>query len=179
MITIQNVRYFLGVDPGKQGAFTILNKDYEIVEKIVMPTIGEKENYDKISIVSIFKKYPYTLIAVENPGIIFGIGKTSMASLAHCTGMLEGMVAMLGLPYIMVRPVEWQRVAWQNVIRQTRKSSDGKNLSDPKATSLLAAMNKFPSEDFRASSRCKNYHDGLIDSALISYYAVSQFRQDN
>ena len=57
------MKYYLGIDPGKQGAFVIIDENSNIVEKIGTPLIGK--DYDKQGIIAILsintvKVGPYT-----------------------------------------------------------------------------------------------------------------------
>ena len=47
------MKHYLGIDPGKQGAFVIIDENSNIVEKIGTPLIGK--DYDKQGIIDILK----------------------------------------------------------------------------------------------------------------------------
>ena len=68
------MKYYLGIDPGKQGAFVIIDENSNIVEKIGTPLIGKY--YDKQGIIDILKSREFHKIGLENPSVIFGIGKS-------------------------------------------------------------------------------------------------------
>lgn len=168
-------KFYIGIDPGKQGAIVIIDDKGNILNKIVMPTIGSSNEYDKQEIKNILNSTPLdkTHVGIEKPSVIFGISKSAVASLSHCVGMLEGIVTGLGLPHTMVSPKEWQKEMWSNITKVTKtKISDGKSrkITDTKATSELAAINLYPNTDFRKSERSKNRHDGIIDAVLIANY---------
>jgi len=168
-------RFYIGVDPGKDGGIVGINDAGDIMFKTVMPTIGASREYDKQEIKRFFSYFPkaQTHIGIEKPGIIFGIGKSSMASLSHCVGLLEGIVTGLGIAHTMVAPKEWQKDMWTNVKKVVKeKTTNGKTrkTTDTKATSELAAINLYPEEDFRKSERAKNRHDGIVDAVLVANY---------
>ena len=169
--------YYLGVDPGKDGAFVVLNQDFKIVEAIITPTIGSKRNYDKQAIRDIFTKYEYKLVVIEKPSNMYGYSKSAAESIAHCIGLFEGMVFALGLRHTLVPPTKWQPVAWGDTPRQYKaKDENGKQKSDPKATSELAVINFHPEFEFRPvgarGQLLKNRHDGIIDGALVARYGI-------
>lgn len=166
------MKYYLGIDPGKDGAFVVINQDSEIVEMIHTPKIGK--DYDKKRIREILMKYNYHKVGIENPQMIPSVSKSAVASLNHCIGLLEGLSIGLGIPYVVVRPKEWQKECCKHVNAQ--KKPDGK--SDTKATSALAATNLWPHANFRLTPKGNssvNIHDGLTDGALIAEYVRRMF----
>lgn len=167
------MKYYLGIDPGKAGAFVVLDENSNIVEKIGTPLIGKE--YDKHGIISILTKYPYQKIGLENPDVIFGIGKSSVASLSNCVGLIEGMMLALNIPFLLIKPKEWQKECWKHV--KTQKKPDGKN--DPKATSIIAAVNLWPKENFKITNKGSssvNHNDGMVDAGLIAEYVRRMFK---
>lgn len=161
------MKYYLGVDPGKDGAFVVVNQEGEIVEMIHTPKIGK--DYDKQAIREILMKYNFHRIAIENPQMIPSVSKSAVASLNHCIGLLEGLSIGLGIPYIVVRPKEWQKECCKHVNKQ----------ADTKATSALAAVNLWPHVNFRLTAKGNNsvnIHDGLTDAALIGEYARRMYK---
>ena len=168
------MKYYLGIDPGKQGAFVVIDENSAVVEKFGMPLIGKE--YDKQAIVSILKRYTYHKIGLENPDIIFGIGKSAVASLSNCVGLLEGIMIGLQTPFIMIKPKEWQKECWKHV--KVQKKTDGK-ANDTKATSIIAALNLWPSENFKTTNKngvSKNQNEGMIDAVLVAEYVRRMFR---
>lgn len=168
------MKYYLGIDPGKQGAFVVIDENSNVVEKFGTPLIGKE--YDRQGIISILTKYPYERIGLENPDIIFGVGKSVVASLSHCVGLIEGMMIGLGLAHVMIKPKEWQKECWKHV--KTQKKADGKT-NDTKATSIIAAVNLWPKENFKVTNvgnPSKNHNDGMIDGVLVAEYVRRLFK---
>ena len=168
------MKYYLGIDPGKQGAFVIIDDDSNIVEKIPTPLIGKE--YDRKEIVSILKSREFHKIGLENPDIIFGVGKSAVASLSNCVGLIEGIMIGLGVSYILIKPKEWQKECWKHI--KVQKKVCGKK-NDTKATSILAAVNLWNKEDFKITNKgsvSKNYNDGMIDAVLIAEYTRRLFK---
>ena len=167
------MKYYLGIDPGKQGAFIVLNADSEIVELIPMPLLGKE--YDKQEIRNIINSRMFQKVALENPSVIFGAAKSAVASLMNCVGLIEGILIGTEVPYILVQPKEWQKECWKHV--KVQKKSDGKT-NDTKATSILAATNLWLSTNFKITNKggkSINYNDGMIDAALLAEYARRLF----
>ena len=170
---------FLWFDPGKSGWYTILNEEKEIVECWVIPVIWK--DYDKQWMKEIFNKHEYHTICIEQPGVIFGIWKSSMMSLGHWLGLLEWMAAMTKSRVIMVKPKVWQELMFKNVTKQYKTKSvtkkdwtiTTKRTHDTKATAESAVLSFYPNQDFRKSPRCSNRHDGIIDATLVAYYGTT------
>ncbi|WP_060873827.1 hypothetical protein [Myroides odoratus] len=170
-------RYFLGIDPGKQGALVVIDEDSKVVEMVGMPLIGNE--YDKKTIIDFLRSYDFVHIGLENPSIIVSVSKSSVASLFKCVGMFEGLLMGLGISHSLVNPKVWQNEVWENVKKQTKLTSDGKKKTDTKATSTLAANSLFASVNFKVTnklSKSKNYNDGMIDAALIAEYVRRKFK---
>lgn len=168
------MKYYLGIDPGKQGAFVVIDENSNIIEKIGTPLIGKE--YDRQSIISILTKYPYHKIGLENPSVIQGIGKSAVASLSHCVGLIEGMMLGSQMPFIMIAPKEWQKECWKHI--KVQKKVGGKE-TDTKATSTIAAVNLWPKENFKITNignPSKNHNDGMVDAVLIAEYVRRMFR---
>lgn len=165
-------KYYLGIDPGKDGGFAIVDSNGKVIQLIPMPLIGKE--YDKNRIVEILTEFEFEKIGLENPNVIFGVGKSAVASLMRCVGMLEGMLIGLDLSYILIQPKEWQKEGWKYV--KVQKKSDGK--TDTKATSYLAVSNLWPNVNFKITSKgnvSTKFHDGLVDASLIGEYVRRKF----
>ena len=174
------VKYYLGIDPGKDGAFAVLDENYKIIEVFVMPTIGDKRIYDKQGIRGILFAYPYEYIVLERPSNMYGYSKSAAESISHCIGLLEGMIFVMGTAHTLVPPTKWQPIAWGDTPRQYKaKDEAGKKFSDPKATSMLAAINFYPTYEFRQMGMrgklLKNRHDGVVDAVLMARYGIATF----
>lgn len=169
---MEEEKYYMGIDPGKQGGFAIINQEGKVVKLQPMPLIGKE--YDKMKIAEIFTEHYIEKVGLENPNVMFGVAKSSAVSLMRCVGMLEGMLIGLGIPHILVQPKEWQKEGWKYV--KTQKKSDGK--TDTKATSYLAANNLWPNVDFKITEKgnpSTKFHDGLVDASLIAEYVRRKF----
>lgn len=161
---------FLGIDPGKEGFFVVIDKEGNLVERIGIPQIASE--YDKRGILDFFNKYNFTHIGLENPGIIQGVSKSSVASLQKCVSLIEGLLFGTSVKHSLPKPKEWQSVMWKNISKQY-KTGTGKKQVDTKATSLLAAQNLFPGVDFKITKKgspSTKYNDNMVDAILIAEY---------
>lgn len=161
---------FLGIDPGKEGFFVVIDQQGKLVEAIGIPQIGNE--YDKKAIFEFFKNNEFQHIVLENPGIIFGASKSSVASLQKCISLIEGLLFASGKSHTLVAPKVWQAVMWKHVSKQYKVGTEKKQV-DTKATSLLAAMNLFPNVNFKLTKKgspSKNYNDNFVDGILLADY---------
>ena len=168
------MKHYLGIDPGKQGAFVVIDENSTVVEKIGTPLIGKE--YDRQAIVDMLTKYDYHKVGLENPDIIFGVGKSAVASLSNCVGLIEGIMIGLGTPFILIKPKEWQKECWKHI--KVQKKVGGKE-NDTKATSILAAVNLWPKENFKITNignPSKNHNDGMVDAVLVAEYVRRLFK---
>lgn len=167
------MKYYLGIDPGKQGAYVVVDQDSNVIEKGGLPLIGKKE-YDKKGIHMILDKYEYHHVGLEDPGMIQGAGKSAVAQLQRCVGMIEGMLIAKQMRYTLAKPKEWQKEMWKDVTKQMKMSTTGKTqVVDTKATSIIAGTRLFAREDWKITNLgnpSSNYNDGMIDAALIADY---------
>ena len=65
--------------------------------------------------------------------------------------------------YQQINPKLWQKTVWQF---HDRVEKAGK--LDTKKTSLNCAKRLWPGADLRKSDKCKTWHDGMVDAALIA-----------
>lgn len=96
--------HYLGIDPGKHGALALLNESGEIVSLEDMP-----DNLTEV--VKTTKEFGFIeRAAIEKP---FPGGKMSSVScmtFGMGIGELRGVLAALSIPFVMVKPQDWQRV---------------------------------------------------------------------
>lgn len=163
-------KYYLWLDPWKNGWYAVIDGDKNMIETWAMPTIGKsKPEYDLQALKNIFLKYPYERIGIENPWVLFWAGKTTMMSLWNAVGLLQWMAAMTWIPYVMVQPKAWQKVMWKDIPVKKKPNS---TKTDTKAMSELAAIRMFPWQGFLKTERSVKRHDGMIDASLIAWYVT-------
>jgi CubicO group peptidase (beta-lactamase class C family) len=153
----KNIKYFAGVDPGKRGAFSIVDQKSRLVEYWLMG-----ELYDMR-----LKLLPYidnlSMIALEKAQAMARHGQTQGASSMFTYGMgygkLLGLFETLGLKYEEIRPLQWMQkmfVTWET------------GTSKEMSKKLCAAMH--PDDTF-IPYRCRKVHDGLTDATCLAHYA--------
>ena len=144
---------YLGADPGKNGGVAILNGEGEIMLVTVMP--------DLPILCSLITEGYITHAFVEQVSVRPGQGISSGFKFGVGYGGILGALTALGIGCTLLRPQAWQKVA--------HVGTSGK---DPKDRSNQAAQRLWPRQDWRASDRCRNNHDGMQEAALIAYAGI-------
>lgn len=158
----------VGIDPGKSGGFASL-KNGKLVNTMSMKKIG-----NEIDINSIYHFLSDTdhdhgidMVVLEHSQAIFGVGAKQTFEFGRSIGILEGVLGVLKLPLIKVKPKVWQKVSWQGV---TVIKNNGK--TNTKKMSLVAVNRLFPNAGklLLATDRSRVPHDGIVDAILMGYY---------
>lgn len=169
----------IGIDPGKTGAIVAMRSGV-VIFKTVIPTIGKELDINELCKILEVSKVEIPHIFIEDVHAIFGSAAKATWSFGFVCGAIQAAVVALQIPYTLVQPKVWQKIAYQG-IPEIRKPDilikNGKRAGqtmqgkrDCKKMSELAAKRLFPNVDLRASERCKISHDGIVDALLIAYY---------
>lgn len=163
---------FMGIDPGKTGAISIIDDSGAILFCEVIPTIKKKVvNYNDINDILTEWSPRIRHAGFEDNHAQLGRAAGSTFEFGHITGFLYGLLIAYKIPHTLAKPAQWQKEMWQGCKIIKKKSSTGKTMvNDTKATSEIAAMRLYPGYDFRKSDLAKNPHDGKIDATLIAEY---------
>lgn len=145
--------YYLGVDPGKQGALALLSTETNAVNCIDMPDTTAAL-HDAIAAFPIIKG-----CMVEKPYYPQMIGVTNAAKIAVAYGILIGALQWRDIPFREVPPKKWKAAM---------------DLSSSKSASREKAAQAFPAQSdlFR---RVKD--DGRAEAALLAVYAADNRRR--
>jgi len=160
----------LGIDPGLDGAFAILDlhQDGQLPHLLSVtgtPTLWytttrakkRRRDYDVVCmhgmLAAACTPAPVTIggVYLERQGARPGQGVTSTFSTGMGFGLWRGLVIGAGLPLVTVQPQVWRR---------------GCGLGKGKAASLRVVLERFPTQ-FPAHLR---RHDGAADAVLLAYF---------
>ena len=148
-----NVRAWVGVDPGKSGAMAVIWRD-ETLRPALVEYTGPL--CYKTSLCDI----PRTEIRVVVERLFARPGKLSSAKanfeLGRCMGELETMLSMCGIPFQEVTPQAWQKEF---------------GISGDKQTHVDCAKRLFPGVSLKRSDKCVKDFDGFADALLMAEYA--------
>jgi hypothetical protein len=159
--------YFLGIDPGLDGACVLLCNSGEVKEHYKLPSLVVQDNKRKLHayglylwLRQIFQCYPKTLVCIEKINGSPGQGATSIFAMGHGAGQIEACVAIAGFPYEFVGPQKWKN----RFLSGSKKEKDA---------SVQKALELFPgSRDWIIGPKGGRDHN-LADALFIAEYARS------
>lgn len=155
-------KLYVGIDPGKNGAIVIIDRNLNIFSKTIMPVIGKNRDYDIQGIARWFKSLKedhFLSVVLEKSLIVPMSGRISITSTHYCQGLFQGILVALEIPFEVVSPTEWKK----KVLR-------GSDWKGNKGSSVIWCKRKWPQENWKVTNRCKKDHDGFTDAACIAYY---------
>ena len=151
----------VGIDPGKSGAIVCIGE--KITSKL-FPLLGKE--YDRHKLNEFLKGIKAVMVGVEDVHAMPGISASANWSLSQGKEMIISLLTAHGIPYLLVKPKEWQKEMFEGVPEQ--KKANGRR--DTKAMALLAAKRLFPDVDLTKSDRAEKPHEGIVDALLIAEY---------
>lgn len=140
--------YYMGIDPGKSGAYALLGRE-DGPEVYVW---DEDKFIQFMSGVDAGK----TIVCLEHVGAMPGQGVTSMFSFGENFGFIQGVLKSFGVPYELVRPKKWKKEF---------------SITGEKNRDIEVCKRLFPDISLRRTERCKKDHDGFADALLMAEYA--------
>ena len=201
---------FCGIDPGKQGAFFLLERGGSVLGSWKMPLAGSGAgSICPYGIWEVLKAIRLEALKLDAQ-CVFGVEKVftmpsdvesilgavkaarEATDLVHINGHLDtienlsrkkdgrvgilnygigygyllGQIAVLGYPLLVYSPRTWQKLMWEGTDHKL-KSKD---------RSFQAASRLFPVEHLRAAGQRKQFHDGIVDAALIAEYCRRSYK---
>jgi crossover junction endodeoxyribonuclease RuvC len=144
-------KVYIGIDPGKRGSLAVIDDDYNVLELI--------DYHENIASDMIKLKYKYTIKmgALEKVASMPGQGVTSVFSFGVNFGFWQGMLEALGIPFVLVRPQEWQKGLGLP-----------KDKKDRKKAIAHSAKTRFPSAELYGPKG--GLLDGRSDALMIASY---------
>ena len=142
--------YCLGIDPGRNGGFSIIHTDGTIV-------CAEKFNKDEFiwHVDWLAHQQEKTVCCLERVHAMPRQGSVSMFSFGESYGWLKGVLDMAEIPYQEIAPQTWKKEF---------------NLNSDKTKSIEVAKQLFPKAKLTPLG-CKKPHDGVAESLLMAEYA--------
>lgn len=147
---------YIGIDPGKHGAYAIIDEDGTVQ---VHPWDNTKFIKDMVRVCFYDNDLCENrhVACVEKVSARPGQGTVSMFSFGKSAGFIEGVLMALGIPYQLVPPATWKKAF----------SLIGKD----KAASIETCRKLFPGVDLKPSANCRKDSDGMAEAVLMAEYA--------
>lgn len=160
------MKYFIGIDNGLNGGIVVLDREQNIIEKIVMPTlkINNKNVYDINTIDSWIKSYKSNEIfcCLEKSHVRAISGKRACFMTGFGYGAIQALLISNSISHEIIKPQVW--------MKELEIDSKG-----DKKGSILFCKRKWPKENWCATNRCTKEHDGLTDSACLALYSLRKY----
>jgi len=149
----------VGIDPGVVGAIAVLiDGTVSVVDMPVVEVRGKRHVDPHGLSAELFRlgqvMAPIEHAVVEHVQGVQGAGSTSSFSFGRGFGVIEGVLAGLGVPYTLVRPQVWTRDL---------------GVSRDKGEHRRAAMRVFP-QSARMGLFARVKDDGRADAALLAHW---------
>lgn len=144
---------YVGVDPGKKGAFAIISDDGK----------AHVDAWDEERFIYCIKRVSdrRVVAAVEKVGAMPGQGVTSMFSFGQSYGFIMGVLRALGISYQLVPPAVWKREF--GLLRADKQAS------------IETCKQLFPGVSLLPGEQCRKDSDGMAEALLIALYAQRKF----
>jgi crossover junction endodeoxyribonuclease RuvC len=149
------MRPVIGIDPGKSGAFAIIDDSGVTAEAF-------KFNGDELDvrfICEFIEPLNDPIVYLEKVHSMPKQGVKSTFTFGRGFGELIGMVKALQVPFVYVTPQAWKK-----------KVLAGLDWKGNKKASIEYCVRKFPGMDLRRTDRSKIPHDGITDALCIAEY---------
>lgn len=152
---------YVGVDPGFNGGIAFIGPDEMAVHPMPVTDGAKREYLEGELMMLIFSARELggpgckIAVAVEKQQAMPKQGVSSTFQTGEGYGLIRGICAGLGLPYVLMRPQEW-------------RSSVGLPAKADKAASVALAQRMFPEVAELLSGPRGGLRDGLAESLLIA-----------
>lgn len=104
----------IGIDPGNTGAIAVIDDTNSVVELHDMPLManGKKQQVNPAALTEMLAPWRgYAVVRVERVSAMPGQGVSSMFNFGMGFGVIQGVVAALGIPIELVTPQSWKKKA--------------------------------------------------------------------
>lgn len=105
---------FIGIDPGASGAIAVLDAKGYLLDHAPMPTFrdGKSARVNAAALAGFLAEYDAAKTAfVERVGSMPGQGLSSTFAFGHSAGVVEGVLAALHIPAVLITPQAWKKGA--------------------------------------------------------------------
>lgn len=103
----------MGIDPGLRGAIAVLDENLKLITVFDMPVMRLSKSKNQVNaaelskLIKDFSKNPVTA-HLEEVHSMPGQGVSGVFSFGTSYGIVQGILAALGIPVVLVSPVRWK-----------------------------------------------------------------------
>jgi len=104
----------IGIDPGVGGAIAFLTDALEFIVVHEMPTMahtGKRRQVNPAELANLLSRTPIQMAYVERVGSMPHQGVASSFNFGMSYGVIQGVLAALGIPMVLITPVTWKKKA--------------------------------------------------------------------
>ena len=152
---------FIGIDPGQSGAIICISSTGELISLQDIPTITirkgkkNKDIYDIVAICKLLRSFSGIVFLEKTQPMAAPVRAQANYGLGFCSGMLEGILAALRMPYELIHPKTWHKY-----FNMTKAKGDYKKQA------YMIAQKLLPTAEFTGPRG--GIKDGRSDAALIA-----------
>jgi len=108
-----NAARFLAIDPGCSGALVVLDSSGEHIDHLLMPVIkiGKSSRVNAAAVSAFVASHEPVHCFIEKVHSMPSQGVSSTFTFGHSAGVVEGVVAGIGVPITLVTPQAWKKHA--------------------------------------------------------------------
>ena len=159
-----NQASILGIDIGSKGAIALLTPNGELLDAVEMPCLNDgpagRRNVNGPLLAEIIAKAHASSAYVELVGARPGEGAVGAFAFGRSRGVVEGVLAALGIRVTHISPASWKRAIGIPVGREGAKDA-----------ARSEALRRWPNKAALFARKCD---DGKAEAALIAVAALSR-----
>lgn len=150
---------YIGVDPGKSGAYAVLNEQGIVCRVGLMDTFLS----EMLKVHHMLGEGEKLFAVVEQVGAMPKQGVASTFKFGKEAGYVEGVLSARRIPYQTVLPRNWKKEF---------------GLNSDKKKSIEVCRKLFPEVDL-VPKGCKKAHDGMAEALLMAEYGRRLYGRSN
>ncbi len=148
--------FYIGIDPGGQGGFAIINGDDNSAEVM---------SWDQELFINKIKDMHAAglpcITCLENVHAMPSDSRKRAFAFGESLGFIKGVLQSFDIPYQLISPVKWKKEF--NLIKQD------------KSVSIQTCKQLYPTVSLKRTPKCTKDSDGMAEALLMATYAKRKF----
>ncbi len=170
--------YYLGIDPGKQGAFVLLTgKSGTLTKYFLMPTINQEISMSSLiaylnKLKALLKEHSVLAVLEQPSAFLLKRSRNSIMTQGIEYGMLKGIVFSIGFNFVEIRPNVWTKPFYKGYSKDISTKQKAQLVFENlfhQSTEVFTLRGMMCHTGIRSIN--KKSKEGLIDAYLIAQYA--------